>query len=128
MRGFILNHTGWFALGWFGSVVLGTGLGAFAISLGTPVMVVVYIELALQIALTLAVAFGIPERLGGLVAVALTTVLPLGAIVAWAEVTLSRKPTSAGFIAVIGAALICLAAWRALATQEREPRRVAAHA
>jgi hypothetical protein len=115
MRDFIVNKTPWFLLAWLGAVALGTGLGALAISRGVPPMVVVYTELALQLTLTLAVAVGVPERLGGLVAAALTMVLPLGAFVAWAEVTLSRATTSATAVLGLGAALLCLAGSRALA-------------
>jgi hypothetical protein len=101
-------------LGWLGCAVAGTGLGAIAISMGTPLMAVVLVQLALQVALVLAVTATVPERVGGLVAVALTMVLPFGAFVAWAEFTLSRSTTPAFMVIGLGAGLVLVAAWRAL--------------
>jgi hypothetical protein len=113
MRDVIVNKTPWFALGWLGCAIAGTGLGAIAISMGTSLVAVVRVQLALQVALVLAVAATVPERIGGLVAVALTMVLPFGAFVAWAESTLSRSTTPAFMVIGLGAGLVVVAAWRA---------------
>jgi len=122
MRDLIVNKAPWFALGWLGCVVAGTGLGALAISSGTPLMVVVYTQLALQVTLALAIAVGVRERVAGLVAVAMTTVLPFGAFISWAEVTLSKKAPAAAFVVAFGAALVCVAGWRSLTAASRTER------
>ena len=111
MRHLILNNPGRFACAWLAAVVAGTGLGAVAISFGIPMMVVVYTQLALQIALVLAIALLVPERSGGLMAAAMTMVLPFGGFVAWAEVALSGAQTTAGLVAGLGAALACAGVW-----------------
>ena len=111
MHHLILNNPGRFAFAWLAAVVTGTGLGAVAISFGIPTMVVVYTQLALQIALVLAIAFGVPERSGGLMAATMTMVLPFGAFVAWAEVALSHAQTTAALVAGFGAALACAGVW-----------------
>ncbi|HEV8245941.1 MAG TPA: hypothetical protein VGP93_09230 [Polyangiaceae bacterium] len=126
MRDFIVNKAPWFALCWLGSVIAGTGLGALAISLGTPPMVVVYTELALQLALVLTVAAGVPDVFGGFVAMALTTVLPFGAFVAWAEVKLSSATSSAVVVVALGAVIVCSASWRSFAARPHLPRKARA--
>ena len=85
--------------------------GAVALSLGIPMMVVVYTQLVLQIALVLAIALVVPERSGGLMAATMTMVLPFGAFVGWAEVTLSRAQTTAPLVAAFGAVLACAGVW-----------------
>jgi hypothetical protein len=85
-------------------------------------MVVIYSELALQVCLALAIAIGVPDRVGGLAAAAMTMVVPFGAFVGWAEVTLSRATTNAALVAAVGATLVSIAGWRALAPRERLAR------
>jgi hypothetical protein len=120
MRDFIVHHSGSFLLAWLGSVAIGTGLGAWALSWGAPLLVVLCAQLALQITLALAVAHGVPERVGGLVAITLSMMLPFGAFVGWAQVALSRATSSATVVAALGAALVGVAVLRAFGSRERE--------
>lgn len=120
MRDSIVNNAPWFALGWLGSVVAGTGLGALALSMGVPLLTVICAQLVLQAALSLAVLIAVPDRFGGFVAVCLAAMVPFGAFVGWAEVTLSSTTTAAALVASLGAAVMCVAGWRSLAARGRQ--------
>jgi hypothetical protein len=103
MRELVLEHTGRFFVLWLGAVIFGTGLGALALGSGVPVAAVVYSELVLQLGLATAVAFGVPDRFGGAVALGVMMVLPFGAFVTWAEKALSGSPGAASALLALGA-------------------------
>ena len=112
MREFVINHTGRFVLLWLGAVILGTGLGSLALGQGVPLAAIVYMELVLQLALAFAIAFGVPDKLGGLVAAGLVMILPLGAFVTWSETVLSSTPSLAKALVAAGMLIAGAAVWR----------------
>ena len=122
MRDSIVNKAPWFALGWLGSVAAGTGLGALALSQGVSLLLVLCVQLALQTALALSIVALVPERFAGFVAVMMGAVVPFGAFAGWAEVELSKATTPATLVAVVGAAVVAIAAWRTFSGRPREPR------
>ena len=76
MRTFIARHPLAFLSAVLGGVVVATGLGSVILGAGAPIVPVLYTQLGLYVLLPFAVAFGVPEREGGAVAMALSAALP----------------------------------------------------
>lgn len=109
MRTFIARYPLAFLTSVLGGVVVATGLGSVILGAGAPVVPVLYTELGLYVILPFAVAFGVPEREGGAVAMALSAALPLLAFFAWLEHRIAGTLAGGFGLAAIGASIILAA-------------------
>jgi hypothetical protein len=99
--------------------LIGTGLGGLALGSGVPLAAIVYTQLVLQLALAGTIAIGVPDKLGGAVAMALVMILPLGAFVTWAETVLQSTPSQASAVAGLGLLVAAAAVGRPLLVPAR---------
>jgi hypothetical protein len=109
MRTFIARYPLAFLTSVLGGVVVASGLGSVILGAGAPVIPVLYTQLGLYVILTFAVAFGVPEREGGAVAMALSAALPLLTFFAWLEHHIAGSLAGGFGVAAIGASIILAA-------------------
>jgi hypothetical protein len=109
MRTFIVRHPLAFLTGVLGGVVVATGFGSLILGAGAPLVPTLYTQLGLYVILPFAVAFGVPEREGGGVAMAISAALPLLAFFAWLEHRFAGSLVGGFGLAAIGASVILAA-------------------
>ena len=106
MRKFIADHPMAFLAAVLGGVVAATGLGSLALVAGVPVTLLLYVQLALYLAIPFAILFTVPTREGGAAAIALGAALPVLTFFAWLEHTIAGNFAAAFGLAAIGGAII----------------------
>jgi hypothetical protein len=121
MRSFIVRHPLAFLGAVLGGVIAASGFGSVALGAGAPIIPFMYLELGLYLIVPFAIAFGVREREGGAVAMAISAALPLLAFFAWLQHRIAGN-LAAGFgLAALGAAMVLLTVYRSDARPGTKP-------
>ena len=106
MRTFIAQHPLAFLASVLGGVVAATGIGSLALAAGVPVIPLLYIQLAIYLALPFAIVAMVSAREGGAAAIALSAALPVLTFFAWLQHQIAGNFAAAFGLAAIGGAII----------------------
>jgi hypothetical protein len=106
MRKFIAEHPMAFLAAVLGGVVAATGVGSLALAAGVPVMVLLYTQLAIYLALPFAIVATISAREAGAAAIAISAALPVLTFFGWLEHRIAGNLAAAFGLAAVGISII----------------------
>ena len=106
MRKFIAEHPMAFLAAVLGAVVAATGIGSLALAAGVPVLVLLYTQLAIYVALPFAIVAMISAREAGAAAIAISAALPLLTFFAWVQYRIAGNFAAAFGLAAVGISII----------------------